>query len=390
MQRTTHTPRQRAMRIRHCSALLAAGMLLAAVLYIQDLPRSYAASQHGPTTPTTFGNAVAAQPNALQPRVFLPFLRQSQTTAAPTATPRPTAGSQPPTTLTPMPTGMMEPIAPDWVAACPADTVPFEAQAWWMNDFGHVHLDFCAPRGQRISGRYAVKVRMTLFNNPGKLTMLQAQIDDSSFVQTDKLGGLSCPINQTCSWDDEVAIDTSDFPNDGWHHLRIRAVVKEPDGKELIATNFIPVYLNNGKPVADFRDATLGGTTDYLAGRGWYTDVNYTWSAIFNPPTASERVSGMYAVTVRPVVTGNPQRISRFVVKLDGTHTSAGETVYDGPGTSNKSMTLSIDTTKLANGWHSLLARTEAGNQASTGCAQCSGEPQIHAGVTKIWFYVQN
>ncbi len=388
MQHPTRTSPQRARWLRHCSVLLAVGMLLAAVLFVQELPRSYAA-QHAPTTPPVIGNAGAVQSNALQPRMYLPFLQQSQATAAPTTTPRPTTVSQPPTTLTPMPPDMMEPIAPDWVATCPADTVPFEAQAWWMNDFGHVHLGFCAPKEQHISGRYAVKVRLVLHNNPGILALLQAQIDDSTFVQTDKVG-VTCPVDQTCAWNDEVAIETSDFPNDGWHHLRIRAVVKEPDGKELIATNFIPVYLNNGKPVADFRDSTLGGTTDYLAGRGWYTDVNYTWSAIFNPPTAGERVNGIYTVTVRPVVTSNPQPISRFIVKLDGTHTSAGETVYDGPGTSNKSMTLSIDTTKLANGWHSLLARTEAGNQASTGCAQCSGEPQIHAGVTKIWFYVQH
>ncbi|HEU5012559.1 MAG TPA: hypothetical protein VFT66_08445 [Roseiflexaceae bacterium] len=391
MQPSHRTSDRRTCWLRRSTVVFAFITLAAAMLHIQSLPRSYAAAAHAePATPGVGSNAAAARPNALQPRLYLPLLRQSQaTTVAPTATPRPTTVSQPPATAMPMPPGEMEPVAPDWVAACPADTVPFEAQGWWMNDFGHVHLGFCAPADQHVSGSYTFKVHLTLHNNPGKITLLQAQIDDSHFVQTDKVG-VTCPVDQTCSWDDEVTIDTSDFPNDGWHHLRVRATVREPDGNELVATNFIPVYLSNGKPVADFRYVTLGGTTDYIAGRGWYTNVNYTWSAVFSPPKAQARISGVYNVTVRPMATDNPQPVSRFIVKLDSTHTDPGVTIYDTTSSETKPVALSIDTTQLTNGWHSLLARTEAGNQASTGCAQCSGEPQIHAGTTKVWFYVQN
>jgi hypothetical protein len=360
MHQSHHASHRRTLWLRRGAVLLAFAIIVAALLPVQNLPRSAATIAHAaPGSPSA-----AAQPGSMQPRMYLPLLQHDQ----------------------PMD---MEPVAPAWVDACPTDTVPFEAQGWWINDFGHVHIGFCAPVGQHVRGAYTFKVHMTLHNNPGKITLLQAQIDDSSFVQTDKVG-VTCPVDQTCAWDDEVVIDTSDFPNDGWHHLRVRVTVREPDGKELVATNFIPVYLDNGKPVADFRYATLGGTTDYIAGRGWYTDVNYTWSALFNPPKAGDRISGIYTVTVRPMATDNPQPISRFIVKLDSTHTDGGVTVYDTTSSETRPITLKIDTTKLTNGWHSLLARTEAGNQASTGCAICSGEPQIHAGTTKVWFYVQN
>ena len=383
MQQLHSRTHQRTRWLRRSTVLLAFAVV-AAGLPTQSVPRSYAATEQAAPTPVPFGTEAVTQTGVLQPRIYLPLLRRNdQEASASPATPGPIP------TPVPMPPGMMEPIAPDWVQSCAPNTVPFEAQGWWVNDFGHVHVGFCAPQGQRISGAYTFKVRLTLRNNPGKLTLLQAQIDDSSFVQTNRVD-VTCPVGQTCAWDDSVTIDTSAFPNDGWHHLRVRAVVKEPDGKELIATNFIPVYLNNGKPVADFKYATLGGTTDYIAGRGWYTNVNYTWSAIFNPPTAGERVSGIYKVTVRPMATGNPQPISRFVVIRDAAHTAPGETIYDTNSPSTKPIEISIDTTKLANGWHSLLARTESANQVPGVCAPCSGGPQTHAGTTKIWFYVQN
>lgn len=383
---------------RYCAILLVAVVLSAAVLGIQDLPRSYAAHNAAPPTLTPLPDAAAAQPSALKPRIYMPLLRRSNDKPAPTATATPRPGTTPQPTrvpapgTTPQPTmmpGMMEPVAPDWVDTCAPDTVPFEAQGWWLADFGHVHIGFCAPLGQRISGDYTTKVRLILHNNPGKLTLLQSQIDGSSVVQTDRVD-VTCPIDQTCAWDRSITLDTRRFSNDGWHHIRIRAVVREPDGKELVATNFIPVYLANGKPVSDFQHVPISGDDNYVAGRGWYTDINYVWSVIFDPPRAKERISGTYKVTVRPMITDNPKSISRFIVKLDGTHTAPGTTLYDSTSDSTKQVELSIDTTTLSNGWHSLLTRTEAANQSSTGCNVCSGERQTQAGTSKIWFYVKN
>lgn len=382
---------------RFSAALLAIG--LAAIIgqgVWQAQPTARATTLTSPTPP-----AGAALPSGSQPRVYLPLMRGGDSQAAgqpgssPTATPMsaptsPPSGPQP--TVPPVPPGEggMEPVAPDWIAQCAPDTVPFEAQAWWIEDFGHVHVGFCAPQGKRISGKYTFKVRLILHNNPGVLTLLQGQLDSSSYGgQTVKVN-LTCPIDQTCMWDREVTVDTAAFPNDGWHHIRIRAVVEEPDGKQLVATNFIPVYFNNGKPVEDYSGVTVSGTTDYVAGRGWYTDANYVWSVVFAPRTASEPVRGNYEVTLRPMATDTPQPISRFIVKLDATHTSAGTTVYDTTSSSTKPLTLNIDTRKLSNGWHSLLARTEVANLAGGSCGQCSGQPQTSAGVTKVWFYVQN
>lgn len=286
--------------------------------------------------------------------------------------------------------GTSEPVAPDWVSACPGNTVPFETQAWWTEDFGHVHAGFCAPFGQKISGSYTFKVRLILHGNPGVLTTLRAQIDSTSYGSRTARVDLACPKTDTCGWDREVTMNTQDFPNDGWHTIRMRAVVREPDGKELVATTFIPVYLNNGKPVKHNKDADVSDRYDYVAGRGWYTDRNYIWSAIFAPPYANKTVSGTWAVRIRPAATQNPLPISRFIAKLDATHSAPGTIVYDSTANNTKDVNLTIDTKKLSNGWHSLLARTESAGQPSTMCAACSGATQTQAGVTKIWFNVRN
>lgn len=283
----------------------------------------------------------------------------------------------------------MEPIAPDWVPTCAAGTVPFEAQSWWTGDFGHVHVGFCAPHDQKIKGTYKLKVRVIMHDNPGTLKWVKVGFDTTSSAEASAKLYVKC--TGTCAWDRELVVDTTKFPYDGMRHMRVRAVVQEPDGKEMVATNFIPVYLNNGnRPVQTFRDVPISGSTNYVAGRGWYTDANYLWSVVFDPITVGKTVSGTYRVKVRSVINGGPQPISRFLVKLDGTHTSDGVVVYDKAGAVDKPMELAIDTTRLANGWHSLAVRSEAANQVASTCSVCSGQKQTHAGVTKVWFFVQN
>ena len=52
---------------------------------------------------------------------------------------------------------------------------------------------------------------------------------------------------------------------------------------------------------------------------------------------------------------------------------------------------VAVDTRKLSNGWHSIIARTEAAGYSGANCSQfCSGQQQTHAGDGKIWFYVDN
>lgn len=285
-----------------------------------------------------------------------------------------------------------EPVAPDWVAACPANTIPFEEQGWWVNDFGHVHAGFCAPQGLTITGRYTFKVRLILHDNPGKLTRLQAQIDGASLSQggqqvyVDKV----CPAPGTCAWDYQISIDTSTFPYDGWHQIRMRAKVLEPDGNELVTSSFIPVYLNNGKPRRDYSSMSFNGSSDYVAGRGWYTNAGYVYSIIFDPRAAGERVSGIYRVKLRPASSETTRPLTRFTVKLDATHSAPGSVLYDTVTPSTTPTEIAIDTTKLADGWHSLLARAEAANQPGGSCSLCSGQPQTLAGTTKVWFYVDN
>ncbi len=284
----------------------------------------------------------------------------------------------------------MEPIAPDWVSTCKPNTVPIEAQAWWISDFGHVHAGFCAPQGQTITGQYTFNIRLTLHDNPGTLKHVQGQLDSSSYGgQTVKVN-TTCPNQGTCSWDKQVTVNTAAFPYDGWHHIRIRATVVEPDGKELVVSSFVPVYFKNGKVRKDFNQAFIGGTNDYVSGRGWYTEQGYSWSSVFDPKQVGQRVNGIYKVKVRSHASGNSMPVSRFIVKMDATHDAEGSVLYDVPYEQSSPTEIQIDTRRLANGWHSLLARTETAGLPGGTCAVCSGNPQTSAGVTKVWFYVQN
>lgn len=329
---------------------------------------------------SSLAGLLPALANGNPPRTFLPLVVH-------TVAPPPNSGATP----VPLPPGH-EPVAPDWLSRCAPNEVPFETQAWWINDFGHVHLGFCAPYQLRLSTPYTLKARLILHNNPGTLTRLQAQIDSASLSQGGQQVTLdvNCPPTATCAWDSQARIDPARFPYAGWHHLRLRAKVLEPDGNELIASTFIPMELLNGKPVQNVDDLLFNGRLDYVAGRGWYTNAGYVYGLIFDPPTAGERVRGIYRVQVRSGAQDNPQPISRFIVKLDATHTSPGQTLYEVAGPQETPHELAIDTTKLANGWHSLLVRAEAANQPGSTCRGCSGLPQTHAGTAKVWFYVQN
>lgn len=340
----------------------------------------YERSESQATAPSALTSAGPTQ-------VYLPVVRSVK--VAPPNTPKPPA---PPTPPLPPPPGGIEPVVPDWVSSCPANTVPFEEQAWWINDFGHVHAGFCALQNQTISGQYTFNVRLVLMNNPGTLRTLRATLDSTDDGSGTTKVNLTCPVTDTCAWSSQVTVDTSAFPYDGWHQIRVRAIVAEPDGKELVASSFLPVYLSNGKPRQDLEPDVelIEGTTDYIAGRGWYTSAGYAYSVVLNPPTADQRIKGVYNVAVRSAADSNPQPVSRFIAKLDATPTQPGTVLYDVPRAQQDPVTISIDTTKLANGWHSLLVRTEAGNQPGSSCPVCSGQPQIHAGVTKVWFNVQN
>ena len=112
-----------------------------------------------------------------------------------------------------------EPVAPDWVHRCPANTVPFEEQAWWINDFGHVHAGFCAPQHQVISGKYTFNVRLIMHDNPGVLKLLQGQLDSTRYGGQTVVLNATCRKGRTCSFDGQVTVNTAEFPYDGWHQI---------------------------------------------------------------------------------------------------------------------------------------------------------------------------
>ena len=200
----------------------------------------------------------------------------------------------------------------------------------------------------------------------------------------------TCPATSTCVFNQKASIDLTRFPSSGWHHLRVRATVEEPDGKELVATSFIPVFINNGKPRNDFGQAAIDGTLNYAAGRGWYTGAEYVWSIVYDPPQVGETIRGVHTFRVRPMATSTPRPLSYFVVKLDATHTAPGTLLYEQRSAATEPLEISLDTRTLTDGWHSIVVRSESAGQPGTSCAVCSGQPQTHAGDTKVWFYVDN
>lgn len=378
---------------------VAAGLLLALQLVVTTGAARNTAQPELPTQTIEHQDTDArVAPQALARQGYLSYVNKPGSARTPTPTPRPpsnpTPTPSPPSQPVPtQPPGAMEPIAPDWIANCAGNTVPFEEQAWWINDFGHVHAGFCAPQNQTLRGSYTFNVRLVMHNNPGTLSLLQAQIDSTGYGLQNIKVNMTCPINTTCTRDQTVTLDTSEFPYDGWHQIRIRASVNEPDGKQMVASSFIPVYLSNGKPRQDLTPVQLlmNGSTDYLSGRGWYTGAGYVFSSIMDPRTASQRVSGVYQLQIRTDIQENSRPLTKLIVKLDATHTAAGETLIDMANPEDgETYPLSIDTTRLSNGWHSLLARVESANQPGATCSVCSGQPQTHAGVSKVWFFVQN
>lgn len=318
------------------------------------------------------------------------------TPGAPTATRTPTAVPQPTATSPgagggPLP-GPQDP--PNGASPFDARRIPIELQAWWAPVFGHIHAAAMLPLGQDVSGTLNFDVRIVLHDNPSHLFELRIDTDQGVFkrIPLDQRCPYDGRTSTNCAFNVPVSLDTTKMGS-GWREIRIRATVETVDGKRFLNSSGVPLHIVNGS----------GGGGDYdrwcnnrsLIGRGWYDGFGYTNAIVECVPQTP--VSGLHTFNVR-----SQKSSGHMQVALDKSHyippvgpwaevkPSAGQILYDQDGNHDSFFPIKVDTTKLANGWHSLAVTSTGDNGGSSSCAFCGGVDNKPAGVAKFWFYVQN
>ncbi len=274
--------------------------------------------------------------------------------------------------------------------------IPIELQAWWLPDFGHIHAGTRLPLGQEVSGRLEFDVRIVLHNNPSHLRELR--IDSDTGIFTSIPLDLDCPYDgvtaNTCVFNVPVSLDTT-LLQDGWRELRLRATTETPDGQSFLNSSGIRLNVQNGGVP---NDVTFGDECDYqsLTGRGWYGIFKYTNVVIECVPQAP--ISGVHTFRVRAQLPSQ-----HLTVALDKTHfihavgpwpaqaANPGQLLFDEDGDFQSFFPITIDTTLLADGWHTMAVVSTGPDGSSSDCSYClPSTTNFPSGVAKIWFYVQN
>jgi len=250
---------------------------------------------------------------------------------------------------------------PQTCAGYPEKRIFLEGQGWWTRtagmtgtDFGHVHSGTCFPWGQRISGTLRFDVRLTMHENPGVLTQLRVQTFNSG--APDVKVPLNYTCEGTCTWWVPVEVDTR-LAYDGCQEFRFQAWVREPDGKQLLATTGFRAHVANGREVRPYCGASGANWTE---GRGWYTDTGYENGRV-EDALPMEPVSGVWSPKVRATVGADGITPTGHLIAVDPNfHAgSSGWVLQQGTGGWGASR-LGIDTTRLADGPHRLVIRTDA------------------------------
>jgi hypothetical protein len=272
-------------------------------------------------------------------------------------------------------------------AGYPQKRAFLDSQAWWMRtpgqngtDFGHVHVGTCFPAGQTISGAVHFDVKLVIHDNPGTLTKLRIQIFNSGApdpVLTVPLG-YGCPVPGTCTFWVPVDVNTA-LASDGCQEFRFQAWVHEPDGNDLIATDGWRAVLANGRSTSSYCTSD-GRGVNYAEGRGWYTNFGYEIGRLDDPfPWAP--VSGVWSPKVKTAAGSGGISPTHHLVTIDPDFHSGnnGIVLIDGQGSFGATR-LAIDTTKLTNGLHRLVLRTDA----------ATSKGSTLSGIMAIPFTVQN
>lgn len=332
----------------------------------------------------------------------------TQTTATPTrsatatptkppATPTATAAATP--TSAPASTG-------GHPAGCAAGELFVDSQDWWMRapntngkEFGHLHTSLCWPYRGTLSSTRQIKVISKLHNNPGEFRRLDVQVFDAAInpcngdsyaidchlfnpprtlAQCTATGGTLSDGGATCAWTDYLTLNPSRISKSGWLEFRFRGFVREPDGSEMRTSTGLQLNVQNGKPVWNYR--TQG--PDFTETRGWYTDAQYAVARSLDyGRIVAGPISGVWSPRVAMKAGSGGVTVTSHYAALDTDfhHNNAGVPIKQGSGPYEG--TITIDTTKLANGWHRLCLKTDQ---------LLSSKGSINSSVFITWFYVQN
>jgi hypothetical protein len=268
--------------------------------------------------------------------------------------------------------------------------IPVELQSWWTPAYGHIHLAALVPLGQTVKGTLSIPVRVVLHDNPAVLNQIRVDTDTGVFAKF-PVGGLKCANPGVCAWSFTLNLDTTKMKG-GWREIRLRAETTTPDGKKYLNSSGIPLNIQNGSGSSNY-NRFCNNTS--LIGRGWYDGQGYTNAIIECVPLAP--VKGTVTFRVRA-----QQSSAHLNVDLDKSHfipatgdwpasaDSAGTNLLNRDGNVGSFTPVTIDTTKLANGWHSLGVQSTGPGGAVSKCAGCPSGVNHPSGVAKMWFFVQN
>jgi hypothetical protein len=243
-----------------------------------------------------------------------------------------------------------------------------DSQAWWVQtpgkdgkDFGHVHTSMCFPFHQKLNGIVPFDVRIIMHENPGKLVGLTLQIGSSGqYIAAKRTFSPALMCFSDCEWWFHLDANTVSFSNDGWQEFRFRPKIQEPDGNILVGSTSYQAYLNNGKPVSNYRPE------DYIQMKAWYTDINYAQSRLTAGYTYGIPVKGQWVIKFACDASSKPVTGCLVTIDPDFHNNNNGIVLFSKNVGYNG--TLSIDTTKLTNGVHKLVIRSSVNdiNRGST------------------------
>jgi len=251
-----------------------------------------------------------------------------------------------------------------------------EVQAWWLGPntpkgTAHLHAGTCFPLGQKVSGRIQFDVRIIMHNNPGHLFSMSAGVfgGEDRYIKLDKR------CKETCTFWVTTHVDTR-TTLDGWHEFRFKPRVRFRNGDRMMTSTGWPALIRNGRRVGDENRDSIGA----LVARGWYERHGYQTPILRNARDAIRGpLSGVWEPKVWLVKGGQGYPSTRVGAYVDPDFHN------DDPGIVILSRrwaykgSLTIDTTKLMNGWHRLVLRVTARHN-----------DRNNSGIEVIFFNVRN
>jgi hypothetical protein len=253
-------------------------------------------------------------------------------------------------------------------AGYPELRVFMDSQGWWTTtpgqqgtNHGHVHTATCFPLHQTVKGIVPLDIRLTMHENPGKLTSLTIQIfgDYGAVVVAQKKFSPALTCDGTCEWWVHLDADTGKVPYDGRQEWRIRPKINEPDGKVMIGSTSWQTYLSNGKAKNDYR------SYDLIQGKGWYTNASYAKARLdagfpFAPITQN------WTIKYRCESDGPPVSECLVTVDPDFHQGQMGTVLFQSNSSSQAQRTLTINPSQFTPGAHRLVIRGSAAHNSGS------------------------